>query len=855
MKRSLTSIPAAALCAMAALAAPDYENDFSTRRSGGVPVDGWYEMPYYVGSLAMDYRGRSANPYNDVDTQDGWVKAYSTLYGAKFHCATNSSGTGTLPGDANQFGRFTDNSGAKLSTTVIHPINNEFHTGVVRIRFDIRSASSWDSGAYLRFAPVFKSKLKASSWESGGKTPVQFVVQNQGGTDGAFLLSGDGNGGVTGFDGSAIRKGHWVRFEMYLDLDANTTWGEVQDLGTDHPAMDANGESWLTFARKHFVNNLTEATGPLAGICLMASKVDSGNPMDVSNALCCDNISVAWKAPGGTDYETCYENDFSVRRYRTLSPAPTTIGNYVVDNVQTSGTFTAYNVGSSPTASVSGVLRGNVTGVQPIGLDGWRRINQNGGTGAAVVTCPGDGGNVLRFSGSEGAFGIAAQTLGERITSGKVRFSVDFRTPDKWYQGSYIEGLVVGDEAYYTTAAGSWLCRCEISGTSATTFYPFSNNGTTSTRDTSVVCSPTNWYRAVVTLDVDARKYDCALYNIGKVDSVAAGWTPGAAPIYSRTGQAFYKDVSEVASFGLRAYGAGTTASAKSHMYFDNIRVWKNVGTTQEKLIYDNDFTRRIRFFDAGIPSAPLVAADSFNVDDGFDHWIRRQWGTGAMSVVGVGNQCVKADCPQSYSYLLQSLGCRYRRGIVNASVDIRPPQFWTWAVGGAYVFFGDDIFLQGNGTNKGSAEFGKHALMGVGFAPNSTTTDGGIVSDVRLYYANGNGNGTSTGVKLTSVTVDRTHWYRFATTADVEANCWSLKVYDMGASQPTLATANGTLVAQVANLGFRNVPVGGISSVEFATFGVSASLEGLGTADPGPVFYDNVKVWKTPTAMTITVR
>ena len=842
--------------ALCAAAAPVYENDFAARRSGGVPADGWYEMPYYVGSLALDYRGSLANPYNDVDTQDGWVKAYSTLYGAKFHCATNSSGTGVQPGDANQFGRFTDNSGDKLSATIIHPINNEFSTGVVRIRCDLRGALSWaENSAYIRLAPVFKSKMKAASWEAGGKVPTSFGIQNMSGANAALLLYGDGSGGGAGLSMAAVVGGHWIRFEIFLDLDSNTSWGTAYDLGTDHPTAGSTGSVVTAFPEKHLFNDMTEETGPLAGICLMASKVDSGSTMNIANAFCCDNISVAWKAPEAESYALCYENDFSVRRYRTLSPAPATIGSYVVDNVQTSGTFTAYNVGSSPTASVSGVLRGNVTGVQPVGIDGWRRINQNGGTGAAVVTCPGDGGNVLRFSGTEGQFGIAAQTLGERITSGKVRFSVDFRTPDKWYQSSYNEGLVVGDEEYYTAASGSWLCRCEISGDSATTFYPISNNGTTSTRDTSVVCSPTNWYRAVVTLDVDARKYDCALYDIGKVDSVAAGWTPGAAPVYSRTGQSFYKDVSEVASFGLRAYGAGTTASAKSHMYFDNIKVWKNVGTAQEKLIYDNDFTRRIRYFDAGIHSKPLVAADSFNVDDGVDHWIRRQWGTGAMSLFDGGNPCVKADCPQSYSYLMQSLGCRYRRGIVHTSVDVRPPQFWTWAVGGAYVHFGDDLYLQGNGTNKGSAGFDKHPLMAMGFKPNDTSTDGGIVKDVRICYYNGNGDGTATGVKLTGVTVDRTHWYRFAATANMDTERWSLKVYDMGATQPTAATANGTLVAEAADLGFQSTPVGGISSVGLVTLGVSSSLDGLGTADPGPVFYDNIRVEKEPKGMLLIFR
>ncbi len=76
-----------------------------------------------------------------------------------------------------------------------------------------------------------------------------------------------------------------------------------------------------------------------------------------------------------------------------------------------------------------------------------------------------------------------------------------------------------------------------------------------------------------------------------------------------------------------------------------------------------------------------------------------------------------------------------------------------------------------------------------------------------------------------------------------------------MGATQPTPGTENGTLVAEAANLGFRDTPVGGMSSVGLATFGVSSSLDGLGTADPGPVFYNNITVWKKPTGMRITIR
>ena len=93
---------------------------------------------------------------------------------------------------------------------------------------------------------------------------------------------------------------------------------------------------------------------------------------------------------------------------------------------------------------------------QPIGLAGWRRAN-TGEAKAGIVTYP-DGGVVLQASVPNGGCGYVdiTQTLGETITSGKVRYTFDFRTPDKWWWNYHGVYGVLGTADYWGASNGKF---------------------------------------------------------------------------------------------------------------------------------------------------------------------------------------------------------------------------------------------------------------------------------------------------------------------------------------------------------------------------------------------------------------
>ena len=69
--------------------------------------------------------------------------------------------------------------------------------------------------------------------------------------------------------------------------------------------------------------------GPVEGIALRASDNQTTSPVDRYRETCFDNLACEWKAPDTDDFVRFYENDFSVRRYRTIHPAGATAHDYV----------------------------------------------------------------------------------------------------------------------------------------------------------------------------------------------------------------------------------------------------------------------------------------------------------------------------------------------------------------------------------------------------------------------------------------------------------------------------------------------------------------------------------------------
>ena len=121
-----------------------------------------------------------------------------------------------------------------------------------------------------------------------------------------------------------------------------------------------------------------------------------------------------------------------------------------------------------------------------------------------------------------------------------------------------------------------------------------------------------------------------------------------------------------------------------------------------------------------------------------------------------------------------------------------------------------------------------------------------GIMEDCHTLRAVGDSNwGYSTRIP-DSGNVDKTHWWRFVIDCNLDANTYVLTVYDMGTTQPTLATptpttpygtaANGHLIS-TATAG--SITALGLQSV-YATYRTVTSDT---TADLCPS-YDNIRIW-----------
>ena len=850
MKELLIIGAAASLIASLAYGEVIYENDFSTRTSVGVlPTTNWYEMPYHVGQLARYYDdsswGGPSTPYEASDKiQDGWALAKITASGdwsfvmAEPFVEINS--VEQVPeGDATN--PFMTIYGAPYTrrTMATHPLFNAFSNGVLRISVDMRAPTESGKFASVRLLPLCRTDMNSLNW--GGTSysaPAGFGVEWVYGYGGAipFLLFGDGT--ATGGDGDYISGDilgrNWCRFVAEIDLDAKTVSCSASNLGVGNPTFDTVGTHVGSITGKRFYRPVTSESGPITGLGLefWNTLADYGA---VTDAVSVDNISVAWKAPGTDTFQSCYENDFAVRRYRTLTPPGAATGAY-------EGSAVAYDTFKSYIRDAKIVPDSNTAlkdiEPQPLGIDNWRRINDYG-TGGAHVIGSGDSnfGNVLRLTGYE--FVCVSQPLGLNITSGKVRMSADVRLPDQWHWDLARSAMVdMGAESFASTLyydfSNNRVGSVGVGGTSDSDFRPRYDTSA-GAQYGNINCTPSNWYRLVRTADIDEQTYDYAIYQI--VDGVAE-----ATPVFSVSGQTFSREVRSIGAFALLGYAPGTTTDTA--ILFDNIEIWKGADTAQETLVYSNDFSTRQRLVDvARTDVAPIID----RIDSGVDGWVRRNNGTAGAFVQAAANPALAVVDPNSHAYVFHPFGKTVTSGILRFRVDVRPPARWQWGVyQGAGVILGDDVFLQGN--RNGSDSFITHACVEFGMNSAANTADAcGLYVGAVPYVRSGDSN--QTGEAL-----DTTHWYRFSVSAPLDTETYSMKIYDMGTTHPGATSPNGTLVREFANLAYRNgSPVEGISGFALSGFG-APGYSAWDAEDPDALLFDNIKVKVVP-GMRIIVR
>ena len=731
--------------------------------------------------------------------------------------------------------------------------------------------------------------------------------------------------------GSGETQVHWFRFVLDYNLDTAHFSGTVKSLEALH-ALDAyDSEAHPTFATAAtsdkskdipnaaqsdlgalWLGCTTNSTGALTtdmaafwadkggisgiGFATGMSGIGVSTPTNIafmgenviSNKVFIDNIRVSWKAPGADGFAVAYENDFHARSYTTLSVPATTECDYSAATAaaDTFDVFDGYEAlaGTAPATvrgtdarmipSIVGGVAAYGTTLQPVGVDGWRRVYSPDTDGISVpfVYSGYSGGAVktaVAFCAQE-RYACIGNLIGEKVTSGKVRISADAFIPlappadnGTAYllppDGCGRIGIGIGTEAMYTAlqsghsaevAACCGFLRTREDGVTNDYAYAAGPDATV-TPSTTAVGTKGLWYRLSLTVDMDGRTYDAAITPIGS-KTVADTATLSDAPIYSVSGAALAENIEDVASFYLWGYGYGDTVcyNESRRGAFTNIRIVRlgSSGKDAKPVLYANNFSMRKRV--ARETRASSYLAYSYDCPDGPDAWVRRN-GSGNAWGGAVGT--VRDDDGNQFLSLGRESGVGERviyttpldRVISNSTfevrVDMRPPE--AWAMSGK-----DGRFLFGVGNRKMEqsqvydSDDGRFARFGFSCFE-ARTSDVCFNTNIAIVAY----DETGSRVRLaTAAPIDTSHWYRFVAKIDPVAQTYQVRVYDRGSAHPAFGRERGALVARSADIPFCGDMGEGASAIDLYVCGAGNTAGETGL-DPMQAAVDNIEVRLIP--------
>lgn len=898
-----------------------YQNDFSTRTSKKpVPSGEWVEKPYAAPAALFYSYSRASGytqdlPYGNVSrVQDGWVR----LLGPDGDCEGVNFWTRD-PGNGNPVAAFSNSSGTRAQARkayAVHPLFNEFSDGVLRVTVDIRPPDDWAKSSMLRIVPLFRDKLVASKDSFGSPYALAFGIQNDGSRSAPSLnlsvygrtsetdttaKSNTAKAAKVGDGDGEIRPGHWYRLVAEMNIDESSYNFFVFDMGTVQPTLATptpdvtqhfgeyfvSGEDPITHVvhgKKWMYRSVTAETGPICGLGFRmegagAYAIDSDNKLVINNAPQIDNVKVGWKRPGSDAFESCYENDFSVCRRRTISGSSASF-DYTTALAKPESESYSYPSPVAKDADNSvlvkpALCRANVDTTSIPGRDGWivtacESTEKIKTPLNALVSSAENGGTVLAFvkstdgSSSSAAYVRMAQPIGKAFTSGKVIVQADLKTSGKWNGDSRTQSICLGPDGLATksqTIGARFGVAAPTNDKEADRekVCPYIS-GRDPNKDTGVELKLNTWYRMVTEIDLDVKKWSYSLYEMGATAPAFSDPTPAEA-VASYEGQSYTAD--SLSQIGVVAYGFGKSYSTGEA--FDNLRVSEIVGG-QTNLVYSNTFSTRKRYGAAATESVALVG-DELNVPNGgVDNWLRRGAGTqtdgknkiygGLFTVRDVdGDPAVSFDDEKDLAYAMHSFGRNVKRGNLTFSVDMRPPLRCTEAHVGR-VTVGGEEFAQGEvgvieGANGVTIRQFTDAFAGqFGFAKGTTDEDEiGFVNTFRLTYNDGTARYLDYDISKDA----RKNWYRFVAKFDLERQKWSLSVYDQGTERPQLDSALGNLVATQEDIAFKYADPKGLSAFTLSAKGSSGYkyLE----EDTGGLLIDNIRITRNPQRLAIILR
>ena len=561
-----------------------------------------------------------------------------------------------------------------------------------------------------------------------------------------------------------------------------------------------------------------------------------------------------------------YENDFATRTSAGVVPMTEwRTCDYVAD-------FIANTNGATPIA----VATNDVQKMQ----DGWIKTADST-TDALVwrgITGTADSAVVLGLAGTGGnkATCLLKQRIGNTFTNGTVTIQFDFQPPANWgrYDQSDTPGnvqrrttLSFGDENFFSPSVSQSKVYEHTIGSVGVVLVSGNGRKVYWNADKDVAdAAPSdqavtqgNWLRAVATIDLDTKKWAFSMYDMG--EHPAFGDATPASAVCSASDLPFadasVTSISSIALGGIGVFwrtGSGYSPSTvPTHVArFDSIRIWHN-----GEACYENDFdTRRWRTFggtashtyvadclvtnrvesEVYVLEQNLVPARENNgttvQPEGIDRWRR-------VNKDGTGNAAVRSDSSGTvlrfdlsrdgnkknyYAFLAQPLETTFSSGKLKFSVDTRLPSndYWKYQSGLAsvlWVTLGSASYYAGDPDN-----YNKWRWAAVGIRAQS---DGNKVTYVPS-------SGDSPNFVPDTGSITNAAWYRIVIEADIDAKNYAFKVYSQGAKYPDSETADKTLIYTSPTIPQKDT-LNTISSFSLAAYYC-------------PVYFDNIKIWHTPT-------
>lgn len=855
------------LFAAVAFGAHSYENDFATRMSGAVPDGRWHEMPYVVGSMAKDINSSTFSytaiwsATNTDGMQDNWREVR--------HSDNQPFTAEVKDEDGEQYLGISTTSSADKTFGIAHAFGNSFTDGVVRMSFDFRCLPTWTyGGGYLKMQPLMRAGLKRPD-SFGEDILFNFGFQANTQTEETRAIygfydetrsAGDTRDSV-GTVGASLTIGNWYRLSADMDVgEGRISAVRLYDLGTGHPTLstDPGTPIWSVLDKNdRYTKAVVTADNPVEGFAFRVKGISRA----AANVRCVDNIVCSWQAPGTDGFEDFYVNDFTKRRCRALSPAGTETHGYVRDQTVSETSCADYSdvLLATETEDVDSD-NGNLmlpTSTTAIGYAGWRRST----TGKGEMTTVKFGGSsaMLRARTTGAEYVIGTQTLGERVTSGIVRMSYDFRTPDKWYwngdSGYRYLYAGLGNASLYGKPDSVTSCYAARFGmgentktvSTADDFKVFSHFGSSSWSDAGFKSN--YWYRGIFTVDLTGRKCTGKLYKLGTSAPSINKELKDTDLVYECSADTVANDLKEIESFALVAYGVKNESDSQA--YFDNVQVWKdwNEAAGSGTLLYRDSFSSLKRYFSVQTRGE---TAGALQMDDGQDHWVRRGYDKGERDlwITSGDNPCLASASSNGIIRTVHPLGLRMKRGEAHLQVDIRPPRRWSEEDSYALVSLGDDFYLQGNVGRVGTTCYSNHVALTVGFGKEANVARKyGSFSDVRVRYTDGN------DIAIGDTKVTAGNWYRFRVTYHPAANTYDLAVYDIGATHPESAdSGKETLFKSWTGIPCFTAPQGGLSALGISVKGNLPLYPG-NPDDEGAVLFDNVRAWDDAVGTAIILR